>query len=88
MLMVKKFAYVFMVFAAMSAASAYAAGTLPAGYTEVEYIQGNGTNARILTDYTPTPNADKIEAVVSFPTLDKSMTIWCARGRGTSRTVC
>ena len=69
---------------ALGAASAYAAGALPAGYTEIEYIQGNGSNARIVTDYVPTPNNDKIEAVVSFPTLDKTMTIWCARGSSTS----
>ena len=43
MLIVRKFAYGFMVFAAMSAASAFAAGTLPAGYTEIKYIQSSGT---------------------------------------------
>ena len=43
MLMVRKFAYGLMVFAAMSAASAFAAGTLPAGYTEVQYIESSGT---------------------------------------------
>ena len=65
---------------ALGAASAWAAGTLPAGYTEVEYIEGNGTDGRIVTDYVPTPNDDKIEAVVSFPTLDTTQrAIWCAR---------
>ena len=43
MLMVRKFAYGVVVFAAMSAASAFAAGTLPAGYTEIKYIQSSGT---------------------------------------------
>ena len=57
---------------------------IPEGYTEIEFIKGNGSNARIVTDYVPTPNADKIEAVVSFPTLDKAMTIWCARGSSTT----
>ena len=81
----KKLAYGFVLaFAAMSAASAYAAGErIPAGYTEIEYIQGSG-GSRLVTGYTPTPNADKIEAVVAFPTLDQTMTIWCARGSSTS----
>ena len=78
----KKLAFGFVLSAAVAlcAASAWAAGTLPAGYTEVEYIEGNGTDARIVTDYVPTPNADKIDAVVSFPTLDTTQrAIWCAR---------
>ena len=59
-------------------------GSLPAGYTEVEYIQGNGTDTRIDTDYTPSPNTDKIEAVVEFPKADKTMFVWCARGDSTT----
>ena len=52
---------------------------LPSGYMEFEYIQGNGIDARIITDYTPKPNQDKVEAVVSFPSgaLDKNQAIWC-----------
>ena len=84
MLMVRKFAYGFMVFAAMSAASAFAAGTLPAGYTEVEYIQGDGSGTRILTDYTPNHLTDKIEAVVGWDAVDKTATIWCTRGATSS----
>ena len=64
------------------AAGVFAAGTLPIGYTEIEYIQGTNATARIVTDYVPTPNADKIEAVIEFPagTLGSSdHTIWCAR---------
>ena len=63
-----------------------AAAALPSGYQECEYIQGNGTNARIITDYTPTPNYDKIEAVVSFPSgaLNQNQAIWCARGKETT----
>ena len=82
----KKLAFGFVLSAAVAlcAARGWAAGTLPAGYTEVEYIQGNGSDTRIVTDYTPQPNTDKIEAVVSFPTLDKTMTIWCARGSSTT----
>ena len=78
----KKLAFAFVLSAAVAlgAARGWAAGTLPAGYTEVEYIEGNGTDGRIVTDYVPTPNDDKIEAVVSFPTLDTTQrAIWCAR---------
>ena len=81
----KKLAYGFVLaFAAMSAAVAFAAGELPSGYTEVEYIQGPG-NGRIVTDYTPQPETDKIEAVVEWPanTLNASQAIWCSRGNGT-----
>ena len=65
---------------ALGAASAWAAGTLPAGYTEVEYILGNG-NVRITTDYTPNPSADKVEVVVEWPngTLNNNQAVWCAR---------
>ena len=67
-------------------AAATAVAALPSGYLEFEYIKGNGTDARIITDYTPTPNQDKIEAVVSFPsgTLNQNQAIWCARGASTS----
>ena len=81
----KKLAYGFVLaFAAMSAANVFAAGTLPSGYTEIEYIQGPG-NGRIVTDYTPQPNTDKIEAVVEWPanTLNASQAVWCSRGNGT-----
>ena len=86
----KKLAYgIVWAFAAMSAADVFAAGErIPAGYTEIEYIQGNGSNARIVTDYTPQPNTDKIEAVVECPanTLAGNVNhaIWCARGNGLS----
>ena len=70
--------------AAFAAANVFAAGTLPPGYTEIEYIQGPG-NGRIVTDYTPAPNTDKIEAVVEWPanTLNANQAVWCARGNGT-----
>ena len=86
----KKLSYgIVLAFAAMSAADVFAAGErIPAGYTEVEYIQGNGSNARIVTDYVPTPNADKIEAVVEWPanTLAANVNhaVWCARGATTT----
>lgn len=44
----KNLAYGIVGLAAFTAASAFAAGTLPAGYTEVEYIQGDGSSTRIL----------------------------------------
>ena len=81
----KKLAYGFVLaFAAMSAASAFAAGELPSGYTEVEYIQGDGSSTRILTDYTPNHLTDKIEAVVGWDAVDKTATIWCTRGATSS----
>ena len=73
--------YAFAALAIVSATTAVA--SLPSGYVECEFIQGNGSNARIvIDDYTPTPNDDKIEAVVSFPagTLNQTQTIWCSRG--------
>ncbi len=80
----KNLAYGIVGLAAFTATSAFAAGTLPTGYTEIEYIQGNGANARIVTDYTPQPNTDKIEAVVEWPanTLTANQAVWCARGNG------
>lgn len=73
--------------AAMSATTVFAAGTLPAGYIEVEYIQGNGSSTRIVTDYTPHPQTDKIEAVVEWPSApSRNQAIWCARSAGTVGT--
>ena len=74
-------------FAAMSVSCAFAAGgDWPEGYTEVEYIQGNGNGARIVTDYTPRPETDKIEAVVEWPSgtiaANVNQAVWCARGSG------
>ena len=87
---VKKLAYGFVLSAAVAlgAASAWAAGTLPAGYTEVQYIQGPG-NGRIETHYTPNPTTDKVEAVVQWPdssSLGNNQAIWCARTGGNSAT--
>ena len=76
---------------AMLAATAPAvsiAADLPDGYKRIEYIQGNGTNARIVTDYIPNPQTDKVEAVVEWPSsvsdaLAGNQGVWCARGNGT-----
>ena len=76
---------VFLLAGAAFALSATAFGALPSGYTQYTYIQGDGSSARIvIDDYTPTPNNDKIEAVLEFPSLDKTMNVWCARGSGAS----
>ena len=79
-----RLASLFACLAAFTAANVFAFGTLPSGYTEVEYIQGSGS-ARIVTDYTPQPNTDKIEAVVEWPanTVGANQSVWCARGNGT-----
>ena len=77
--------YAFVALAIMSASTAVA--SLPSDYMECEYIQGNGSDAKIvIDDYTPTPNNDKIEAVVSFPagTMSQNQTIWCSRGTTTT----
>jgi hypothetical protein len=84
----KKLAHGIVCFVAalMTAGTAFAAdGRIPAGYTEIEYIQGNGSNTRIVTDYTPQPNTDKIEAVVEWPvnTLNANQAVWCSRGNDT-----
>ena len=83
MLMMKKLTCGAVCFAAM-AASVFAAGTIPYGYTEVEYVQGNGSNCRIVSNYTPNPQTDKVEAVFEFPAGKPSanQAIWCARGNG------
>ena len=65
--------------------AAIAAGKLPAGYTEVEYIQGNGSS-RIVTDYTPNPQKDKVEAVVNFTAKTFHQAVWCARDSGSADT--
>ena len=77
---------------ALCAASAEAASRLPDGYTEVQYIQGDG-KSRIKTDYTPNPTTDKAEAVVEWPDSTSlnsgsggNQAIWCARTGGNSKT--
>lgn len=73
---------------ALCAASAEAASRLPDGYTEVQYIQGDG-KSRIMTNYTPNPTTDKAEAVVEWPdstSLANNQAIWCARKGGNSGT--
>ena len=77
--------YAFVALAIMSATTAVA--SLPSGYMECEYIQGDGSSGHIvIDDYTPTPNNDKIEAVVEWPAntiaANVNHTVWCARGNG------
>ena len=83
-------AFVSMCLAAVAApiAAFASANRLPAGYTEVEYIQGNGY-VRIATDYTPNPTIDKAEAVVEWPdstSLSGNQAIWCARTGSNTKT--
>ena len=88
MKVMKNLAYGIVGLAAMSAANAFAAGKLPDGYTEVQYIQGPG-NGRIETHYTPNPTTDKVEAVVEWPdstSLSGNQAIWCARNNGNVET--
>lgn len=61
---------------------------LPVGYTEREFVKGPGDSCRIVTDYIPQPNRDRIEALVEWPkgSLTRSMAIWCARYNGNDRT--
>ena len=61
---------------------------LPSGYVQYTYLQGNGTDARVVTDYTPTPNYDTIKAVVEWPSgaFDRNQAIWCARENGAVNT--
>ena len=47
--------------AAISAATVTAAN-LPAGYTKVEYIQGDGSTGYLVTDFSPDPSNDTIVA--------------------------
>ena len=73
---------------ALGAASAWAAGTLPAGYTEVQYILGNSAKY-IKTNYTPNPTTDKAEVVVEWPdssSISGNQAIWCARNNGNVTT--
>ena len=86
----KKLAFGFVLSAAVAlcAASAWAAGTLPAGYTEVQYIQGNSAKY-IKTNYTPNPTTDKAEVVVEWPdssSIIGNQAIWCARNNGNVTT--
>ncbi len=57
---------------------------LPAGYERLNYIQGDGRSTRILTDFKPNPQTDKIVAEVEFPSTNKTYAVWCARGAKTT----
>ena len=69
-------------------ASSVALAELPSGYVEYTYLQGNGVDARVVTDYMPTPNYDTIKAVVEWPSgvFDHNQAIWCAREIGAVTT--
>ena len=61
---------------------------LPSGYVQYTYLQGNGEDARVVTDYMPTPNYDTIKTVVEWPsdTFTRNQAIWCARENGAVKT--
>jgi len=57
---------------------------LPAAYRQIEYLQGDGAGTRILTDYTPAPQTDRIEVTASVERYDKTAAFSCARGASTT----
>ena len=59
---VRKLACGFIFLTAFAASSAFAEGSLPAGYTKVEYIQGDGSTGYLVTDFSPDPSNDTIVA--------------------------
>ena len=48
--------------AILCGAFAVTAANLPAGYTKVEYIQGDGSTGYLVTDFSPDPSNDTIVA--------------------------
>jgi len=55
-----------------------------AGLTPVEYVQGNGTSARIVTDFVANPQTDKYVVEFALTQKDKTSAIWCSRGTTTT----
>ena len=61
---------------------AQASAALPEGYTRLQYIQSvRSGSTRIVTNYTPQPNNDIIEAVFEPVVTNVTQAIWCARGK-------
>ena len=69
--------------AVLGAATALAVA-LPDGYTPLDYIQGDGTAALILTDYTPVPALDRVNAKFELTSTTANSTIFCSRGNNTT----
>ncbi len=59
-------------------AAYHARAALPAGFVELEAIQGDGTAAYIRTDYVPNPLTDRLEMKFRCDT-SKSAAFFCAR---------
>ena len=68
-----------------------ASAALPEGYTRLQYIQSvRSGSTRIVTNYTPQPNNDIIEAVFEPVQIaaNVNQAIWCARGNGATANTC
>lgn len=69
---------------AVSAIEASAEGDLPAGYTSVEYIQGDGSTSFVTTDFIPNPQTDKVVFELARKDYSKTMFAFCARKKSKS----
>ncbi len=67
------------VVAATLSCVAAASGGIPAGYTQVEYIKGDGTTSDVATDFIPHPQTDKIVLELELTDTSKNMFAFCAR---------
>ena len=74
---VRKLAYGFIFLTAFAASSAFAEGSLPAGYTKVEYIQGDGSTGYLVTDFSPDPSNDTIVAEAELTTYGNNVNPQC-----------
>ena len=79
--------YAFVAFALGCATTVFA--SLPSGYTQREYIQGNATSSSdnsnagyVITDIFPDPSQDTIDAKFTIGTGAWAKQMWCARGNG------
>lgn len=55
---------------------------LPAGYTRLDYIQGDG-RSYFLTDWTVRPWEDRMETEIEFTQTNVDAALWCSRGTTT-----
>jgi len=52
---------------------------LPAGYTRLEYVQGNGTDAYLESNFTPNPQTDKVVMEVALTDRTQNQTMFSCR---------
>lgn len=52
---------------------------LPAGYTRLDYIQGDG-RSYFVTDWTVRPWEDRLETEIEFTQTNVNAALWCSRG--------